>query len=228
MKDEGFVPVENIRWNRPDGESSDLKSHLSEPVSHVSWDDAQSFCLWKGMRLPTEIEWEFAARGRTDSRDYPWGEFWQLKRSNLWQGDFPHENQLRDGFYRLSPVDAFPPQNDFQIYDLIGNTWEWTQTKFYSNDPTDDKSMFVVKGGSFVDTRDGDSKFDGIRIRISARKGFQRDYSAENLSFRCSQTISPEEFQMNETETYRLIRLRPPIHHHSSDHHQHQFHKDEF
>ena len=222
------MALENIRWNRPDGELTDLRVHLREPVTHVSWDDAQSYCLWKGMRLPTEMEWEFAARGRTDPRDYPWGEFWQIKRANLWQGDFPHENQLRDGFARLAPVDAFVPQNDFQLFDLLGNTWEWTLTNFYDDDDDDETAKFVVKGGSFVDTRDGDAKVDRLRVRISARKGFRRDYSAENLSFRCAQTIPSAERQWKDDEAHRVIRLRPPVHHHTADEHQHVFHRDEF
>lgn len=203
-------------------------------MTHVSWDDAQSYCLWKGMRLATEIEWEYAARGGLDAQEYPWGDLWQIKRSNLWQGDFPNENQLRDGYERLSPVDAYPAQNSFEIYDLIGNTWEWTFTKFHHDDhkENDQREYFVVKGGSFVDTRDGDSKKDQIRVRTSARKAFPRDYTAENLSFRCAQTIDDDDDHsphspFKENEKFRLIRLRPPIHHHSNEPHQHQYHQDE-
>lgn len=132
-EDEGFTAIENIRWTRPEGEPTALSEFLTYPVTHVSLNDALAYCAWKGMRLPTEIEWEYAARGGLDSTAYPWGDLWQLKRANLWQGQFPYENQLRDGYYRLSPVDAYPPQNNYQLYDMLGNTWEWTLTKYFIN-----------------------------------------------------------------------------------------------
>lgn len=108
----------------------DIRDHLSYPVTHVSWHDAQAYCTWKGMRLPTEVEWEYAARGGLDSAAYPWGDDWELKRANLWQGHFPYENQVRDDYERLSPVDDFPAQNKYEMYDMLGNTWEWTLTKY--------------------------------------------------------------------------------------------------
>lgn len=231
--------MENIRWNRPEGELSDISDRLSFPVTHVSWNDAHAYCAWKGMRLPTEIEWEYAARGGLDSTAYPWGDLWQLKRANLWQGQFPVENQLRDGYSRLAPVDAYPSQNNYQIYDMLGNTWEWTLTKyeqtkeifsitcspsFRYRDDDDLSERFTVKGGSFADTRDGDNKKDRIQVRTSARKGFRPDYTAENLSFRCVQTIS-EETKLD--QDYQVIRLRPPVHHHSNEPHEHIYHKDE-
>ncbi|CAF3754821.1 unnamed protein product [Rotaria socialis] len=224
-KDEGFIPVENIRWNRPEGELTDISNILSYPVTHVSWSDAQAYCSWKGMRLPTEMEWEYAARGGFDSTAYPWGDLWQLKRVNLWQGEFPYGNQLRDGFYRLSPVDAFPPQNNYQIYDILGNTWEWTLTKYRDYDNVNVSSeRYIVKGGSFADTRDGDTKKDHIQVRTSARKGFRPDYTAENLSFRCAQSMDSNR-KLN--KDYEVIRLRPPVHHHSNEPHEHIYHKDE-
>ncbi|CAF1605247.1 unnamed protein product [Rotaria sp. Silwood1] len=225
-EDEGFIAVKNIRWNRPEGELIDISNRLSYPVTHISWNDAQAYCSWKGMRLPTEIEWEYAARGGLDSTAYPWGDLWQLKRTNLWQGDFPYENQLRDGYHHLSPVDAFPSQNKYEIYDMLGNTWEWTLTKYrdYDNNESDTTQRYTVKGGSFADTRDGDTKNDHIQVRTSARKGFRPDYTAENLSFRCAQSI---DINTKLTKDYEVIRLRPPVHHHSNEPHEHIYHKDE-
>lgn len=96
---------------------------------------------------------------------------------------------------------------------------------FRYRDYDDDHSeRFTVKGGSFVDTRDGDTKQDRLQVRTSARKGFRRDYTAENLSFRCVQTIKEE---TNFEKDYQVVRLRPPIHHHSNEPHEHIYHKDE-
>ncbi|CAF1046283.1 unnamed protein product [Adineta steineri] len=219
-EDEGFVAIQNIRWNRPEGEITDINDRLSYPVVHVSWNDAQAYCTWKGMRLPTEIEWEYAARGGLHLTTYPWGDSWELKRANLWQGKFPYENQLRDGFYRLSSVDAFPSQNNYEIYDMLGNTWEWTMTK-YQDDNSENaiSEKYTVKGGSFVDTRDGDSKTDHIQVRTSARKGFPPNYTAENLSFRCAQSMNDETEFDND---YRVVRLRPPVRHSSDVSHKYK------
>lgn len=122
-------PVVEARWNRPEGGHSIVHDKLTHPVVHVSFNDAIGYCTWKNMRLPTEIEWEYAARGGLREKQYPWGDNWQVARTNLWQGKFPDENQLRDGHYDLSPVNAFGPQNSYEMYDMIGNVWEWTSTK---------------------------------------------------------------------------------------------------
>jgi formylglycine-generating enzyme required for sulfatase activity len=124
-----MLPVNSATWNRPNGRNSSITDKFTEPVVHVSYNDAFAYCASKNMRLPTEIEWEYAARGGLKEKSYPWGDFWNLKRANLWQGNFPNENQLRDGFYAASPVDAFEPQNNYQMRDMIGNVWEWTSTK---------------------------------------------------------------------------------------------------
>lgn len=126
--DKHMLQVEEARWNRPEGGKSEIASRLNHPVTHVSYNDAFAYCAWKGMRLPTEIEWEFAARGGLREKLYPWGDNWEIKRTNLWQGDFPRQNQLRDGYFGISPVDAFKEQNKYEMYDLIGNVWEWTST----------------------------------------------------------------------------------------------------
>lgn len=123
-----MLPIQEARWNKPEGGASSIRDKLNFPVVHVSYEDAFAFCAWKGMRLPTEIEWEYAARGDLHDKPYPWGERWQINRTNLWQGKFPEENQLRDGYYGLAPVDGFEAQNNFGIFDLLGNTWEWTST----------------------------------------------------------------------------------------------------
>jgi formylglycine-generating enzyme required for sulfatase activity len=123
-----MVRVHDARWNKPEGGTSLINHRFSHPVTHVSYNDAFAYCTWKNMRLPTEIEWEYAARGGLSEKLYPWGDHWEVGRTNLWQGHFPDENQMRDENYGLAPVDAYSAQNEFGMYDVIGNVWEWTST----------------------------------------------------------------------------------------------------
>ena len=115
-------------WRHPTGPGSSIKGRDDHPVVHVAWRDVQAYAAWTGKELPTEAEWEFAARGGLEGAEYAWGaEFMPQGRhmANTWQGEFPHENLAGDGFKRTSPVEAFPP-NGYGLHDMIGNTWEWT------------------------------------------------------------------------------------------------------
>ncbi|WP_445144980.1 formylglycine-generating enzyme family protein [Dyella sp. Tek66A03] len=116
-------------WCHPYGPASSLDGLDDHPVVHITYTDAQAYATWLGKRLPTEAEWEFAARGSLDGADYAWGDCLQPDGqwlANVWQGRFPYENLAEDGYARTSPVGAFPP-NAFGLVDMIGNAWEWTQ-----------------------------------------------------------------------------------------------------
>ena len=121
-------------WRRPRGAGSSIAGLDEHPVVHVAYADAQAYAAWAGKELPTEAEWEFAARGGLDGVEFAWGD--ELipggrHMANTWQGAFPHQNLAEDGFERTSPVTAFPP-NSYGLHDMIGNVWEWT-ADFYSN-----------------------------------------------------------------------------------------------
>jgi formylglycine-generating enzyme required for sulfatase activity len=115
-------------WRHPQGPESSIDSLDDHPVVHVTYEDAAAYCEWARKDLPTEAEWEFAARGGIDGADYAWGD--ELTpggrhMANTWQGSFPHQNLAEDGYERTCPVDAFPP-NGYGLLGMIGNTWEWT------------------------------------------------------------------------------------------------------
>lgn len=116
-------------WHRPLGPDSNLDGLGDHPVVHVSWTDASAYAQWAGRRLPTEAEWEYAARGGLDRATYAWGDELAPEGAmlaNYWQGAFPHANSLDDGFMRTSPVGHYPA-NGHGLFDLVGNVWEWTQ-----------------------------------------------------------------------------------------------------
>ncbi|MGE0626281.1 MAG: formylglycine-generating enzyme family protein [Hyphomicrobiaceae bacterium] len=119
-------------WRHPTGPGSSIKSLGDHPVVHVTYDDAQAYAEWSGKSLPTEAEWELAARGGLQDAEFAWGnEFNPRGRqmANTWQGEFPYQNLKLDGYARTSPVRAFPP-NGYRVYDMIGNVWEWTSDWF--------------------------------------------------------------------------------------------------
>jgi formylglycine-generating enzyme required for sulfatase activity len=131
-------------WRRPYGPRSSISGLDDHPVVHIAYRDAEAYARWAGKELPTEAEWEFAARGGLDDVEFAWGnEFMPGGRAmaNTWQGNFPHENVATDGYERTSPVTAFPP-NGYGIHDMIGNVWEWT-TDWYSPSTKRAPSVFA-------------------------------------------------------------------------------------
>ncbi len=117
-------------WRQPEGPGSSVEDRMDHPVVHVAWDDAVAFAEWAGKRLPTEAEWEFAARGGLDGAVNSWGnEPVGATRCNTWQGRFPVSNTKEDGFVRTAPVGSFPA-NGYGLHDMAGNVWEWCEDRF--------------------------------------------------------------------------------------------------
>jgi formylglycine-generating enzyme len=129
--------VRGADWRHPSGPGSSIEGRERHPVVHVSFADASAFAAWEGKVLPTEAEWEFAARGGLDGAAYAWGdEFLPDDRymANTWQGKFPWEQKAKDGYEGTSPVESFPP-NGYGLYDMIGNVWEWTTDWYHPKHP---------------------------------------------------------------------------------------------
>lgn len=185
--------VYDADWRHPEGPQSDIVDRVDHPVVHVSFNDALGYCAWAGKRLPTEAEWEFAARGGLERAAFPWGDELEPAgehRMNVWQGRFPAENTLDDGYYGTCPVDAFPP-NGYGLYNATGNVWEWTADCFHPTfrerdrrtDPSGPPTGAgkVQKGGSHLCHASYCRRY-----RVAARQGKEPDSSAGNLGFRCA------------------------------------------
>ena len=207
-----WQPVQGADWRHPVGPGSSIRSIPDHPVVHVAWADVLAYARWAGKQLPTEAEWELAARGGLDGAEFAWGD--ELNpdgqwMANTWQGEFPVQNTQDDGYERTSPVGAFPA-NGYGVYDMIGNVWEWTSDWYAAGHDIDVPAC--CGGGRAVDTRERSIDLrDPARIprkvmkggshlcapnycqryRPAARMAQPVDTSTSHLGFRCVVRAQP-------------------------------------
>lgn len=201
-------------WRHPQGRGIVVDGLDDHPVVHIAYADAAAYAAWAGKRLPTEAEWECAARGGLDHADYAWGAEFEpggTPQANYWQGEFPRQNLMIDGFTRTSPVGSFAP-NGFGLFDMIGNVWEWTSDWYAERHPAGAKPCCIPRnprGGPERESRDpcmpetpigrrvlkGGSHLCAAnycqRYRPAARLGQPLDTGTSHVGFRCAMSSQP-------------------------------------
>jgi formylglycine-generating enzyme required for sulfatase activity len=196
---EWWFVVPGACWKHPEGRGSHIKDRMDHPVVHISWRDAQAYCAWAGKRLPTEAEWEYAARGGLVQKRFPWGDEREpggQHMCNIFQGRFPDVNTAEDGYVGTAPVRAFKP-NGYGIYNTVGNVWEWC-FDWWGTDPSPPGDRDnpigpttgmarVMRGGSYLCH---DSYCN--RYRVAARTSNTPDSGTGNMGFRCVVDVPDE------------------------------------
>ena len=194
-----WCKVPSAWWRQPEGPGSKVDRRPTHPVVHVSWNDATAYAQWAGRELPTEAQWECAARGGLEQKLYPWGDTLRPggeHRCNIWQGRFPTADTGEDGYAGACPVESFPP-NGFGLYSTTGNVWEWCADWFGTSfaadelhDPPGPASgqAKVIKGGSFLCHASYCNRY-----RVAARTSNTPDSSASNIGFRCAAPVAPSQ-----------------------------------
>ncbi len=231
------VPLNNARswwswtagakWRQPEGKGSSIRGKYDHPVVHVSWFDAVAYAAWAGKRLPTEAEWEFAARGGLAGARYSWGDVAisdERPQTNIWQGEFPHKNLKTDGYDRTAPVKSYAP-NGYGLYDTAGNVWEWCADWYHA--AAYQLRCEAHKGETILNPRGPDQSFNPLdpyapsrvnrggsflchksyceAYRPSARRGTASDTGMSHISFRCARSASITKPESARQDTERIM-----------------------